>query len=91
MRTTIPNFNLFSKIKLYKKFFYIKTFSRQCQVFHFRTYSMNWNHCRVFETKPNFPFWSLIRNSKQNSFSYLTKQITESKNYFMKTKLTTEL
>ena len=33
---------------------------------------LNLNHCRVFETKPTFPFLNIILDSEQNSISYLT-------------------
>ena len=52
---------------------------------------LNLNHCRVFETKPIFPSLSIIHNSKQNSFSFLTQSITKSKKFLMKTKSTAEL
>ena len=52
---------------------------------------LNLNLCRLFETKPTFPFFNIIRFSKQSSLSWITKYITESVTYLMQTKLTSKL
>ena len=53
--------------------FYIKTLDRfqdnvRLSIFE---HILNLNHCRVFETKPTFPFLSIIRFSVQSSLSEL--------------------
>ena len=67
--------------------FYIKTLHRFQAIGRFTVleHILNFNHCRVFKTNPTFPLLNIIHFSEQSLLAYLTKSITESKNYHMKT------
>ena len=74
-RSIIHNLKLFSEIKIIKGFFYIKkllTVFKTLSGFSILELILNWNHCRVFETKPTkINYWNKLYFKLVKSVNYV--------------------